>query len=204
MLISTDVSPAHVHVGKVLCAGLPVDLRLADYRELDNEAFDAVVSLGMFEHVGYKNHRTFMKIARRCLRPYGLMLLQTIGANTSTLLSELWIERNIFPNYMLPTPHQITAAAEGLMMIEDWVNFGADYDKTLMAWFGNLEANWPKLRHKYDDRFRRMWKCYLLTCAGAFRARVNQLWQIVLSPSGVAGGYACVRRERLGRRWPTQ
>lgn len=192
-VVGVTVSKEQYELGKTLCAGLPVDLRLADYREIDDEAFDAVVSLGMFEHVGRKNHRRFMKIARRCLRPDGLLLLQTVGANSPTWARDPWIERNIFPNYMLPTATQIAAAAENLMIIEDWENFGADYEKTLMAWFENFEANWSKLRHNYGDRFHRMWKCYLLICAGLFRARFNQVWQIVFSPSGVPGGYTCVR-----------
>ena len=94
---------------------------------------------------------------------------------------------------MLPSAKQITTAAEGLFVLEDWHSFGADYDKTLMAWFDNFQAHWPDLVDKYDERFYRMWKCYLLTCAGAFRARDNQLWQIVLSPTGVKGGYTSCR-----------
>ena len=74
-------------------------------------------------------------------------------------------------------------------MIEDWHNFGADYDRTLMAWHERFEALWPSLRERYGDRFGRMWRYYLLSCAGTFRARSNQLWQVVLSPRGVPGGY---------------
>ncbi len=192
-VVGVTLSREQHEFGKALCAGLPVDLRLMDYRDLNDEAFDAVVVVGCLEHVGRKNHRRFMKIARQCLKPDGLMLLQTIGANNPALVTDPWLEQNIFPNYMLPTAAQIAAAAEDVMIIEDWENFGADYDKTLMAWFENLNANWSNIRHNYDDRFYRTWKCYLLTCAGGFRARMNQLWQIVFSPSGVLGGYASVR-----------
>jgi len=103
------------------------------------------------------------------------------------------MERYIFTNSMLPSARQICAAAEGLHVIEDWHNFGADYDKTLMAWHENFEKAWPTLRERYDERFRRMWRYYLLTCAATFRVRRNQLWQIVLSPKGVEGGYRSPR-----------
>ena len=188
-VVGITLSRNQCEYGKDLCAGLPVELRLQDYRALDDEPFDAVVSIGMFEHVGYKNYRRYMEIARRCLKPGGLFLLQTIGGRASSVSIHPWIHRNIFPNAVLPSAAQIATAAEGLMIIEDWQNFGPDYDRTLMAWFANFDARWPILRRTYGDRFYRMWKCYLLTCAGEFRAREKQLWQIVLSPSGVRGGY---------------
>ena len=134
-----------------------------------------------------------MSIASACLRDDGLMLLQTIGAVRSTTVTDPWIGKYIFPNSMLPSLAQLTSAAEGLFVVEDVHNFGPYYDKTLLAWFENFEKNWPQLRDKYGDRFYRMWKYYLLMCAGTFRARHNQLWQIVFSRRGVPGGYAPVR-----------
>jgi cyclopropane-fatty-acyl-phospholipid synthase len=81
--------------------------------------------------------------------------------------------------------------------MEDWHNFGAYYDLTLMAWLRNFEAAWPELSAqyggKYDERFHRMWRYYLASFAGVFRSRQIQLWQIVLSPSGVPGGYRSIR-----------
>jgi cyclopropane-fatty-acyl-phospholipid synthase len=70
---------------------------------------------------------------------------------------------------------------ESLLVVEDWHNFGPDYDKTLMAWFHNFDSAWDQLERNYSNTFYRMWKYYLLCCAGAFRARRLQLWQIVLS-----------------------
>jgi cyclopropane-fatty-acyl-phospholipid synthase len=192
-VVGTTISKQQCELGSTLCRELPVELRLQDYRDLDGPPYDAVVSIGMLEHVGYKNYRQFLQIVRRNLKSEGLFLLQTIGGNGSRVNTNSWIEQNIFPNGMLPSPRQIATAAEGLFVIEDWQNFGADYDKTLMAWYANFQANWPSLREKYGPRFFRMWKCYLLTCAGCFRARQNQLWQIVLSPGGVSGGYTAIR-----------
>jgi cyclopropane-fatty-acyl-phospholipid synthase len=193
--VGITVSKEQVELGRRLCAGLPIDLRLQDYRDL-NESFDHIVSLGMFEHVGWRNYRTFMQVARRSLADNGLFLLHTIGNNISHHAVDRWIDRYIFPNALLPSIAQIGGAIEGLFVMEDWHNFGADYDRTLMAWFRNFDESWPRLREHYGDRFYRMWKYYLLSCAGGFRARSNQLWQIVLSGKGVRGGYRSIRPER--------
>nr|EKX3870093.1 cyclopropane fatty acyl phospholipid synthase [Pseudomonas aeruginosa] len=166
---------------------LPVEFRLQDYRSL-NERFDRIASVGMFEHVGHKNHRAFMQVAHRCLADNGLLLLHSIGKNARRGHPDPWIDRYIFPNGDLPSIGQIGDAADDLFVVEDLRNFGADYDRTLMAWHANFEAAWPRFSAP-GERFRRMWRYYLLSCAGAFRARDIQLWQWVLSKRGVIGGY---------------
>ncbi len=186
--VGVTISREQVEFGRELCDGLPVELRLQDYRELD-EPFDHIVSVGMAEHVGVKNYGTFLDVARRCLKPEGLFLLHTIGRPRTTPSADAWVSRYIFPNGHLPSLRQLTGACEGRFVVEDVHNFGADYDRTLMAWFANFDAAWPALRERYDETFYRMWKYYLLSCAGAFRARDIQLWQLVLSPQGVEGGY---------------
>lgn len=191
-VVGITVSQQQVQLARELCAGLPIEIRLQDYRDLD-ERFDHIVSLGMFEHVGYKNYRNFMRIAHRCLKDSGLFLLHTIGSNDSAVACDPWIDKYIFPNGLLPSIAQIGKAVEGYFVVEDWHNFGADYDRTLMAWYDNFQTHWPELRAHFDERFYRMWRYYLLVCAGSFRARDNQLWQIVLSRHGVPGGYTSVR-----------
>ncbi|MDO8529940.1 MAG: cyclopropane fatty acyl phospholipid synthase [bacterium] len=186
------VSKNQVELGKKLCQGLPVDIKLEDYRKTAGE-FDHIISLGMFEHVGAKNYRTYMQQASRLLKDDGLFLLHTIGVDAPMKFTDPWVEKYIFPNSILPAPSQIAKSIEGLFVIEDWHNFGADYDKTLMAWFENFDRAWPKLRAHYSERFYRMWKYYLLSFAGSFRGRNLQLWQIVLSKRGVKGGYKSVR-----------
>ena len=194
--VGVTISERQLEYGRRACVGLPVDLELRDYRELGAygpASFHAVVSLGMFEHVGPKNYRPYMRLVRHVLQPDGLFLLHTIGGNRSVAAVDPWIDRYIFPNAVLPSARQLAAACEGVFVIEDWHNFGADYDRTLMAWFANFDARWPALRAAYGDAFYRVWKCYLLTSAGAFRARNYNTWQVVLSPSGVPGGYRSVR-----------
>jgi cyclopropane-fatty-acyl-phospholipid synthase len=166
-----------------LCKGLPVELRLQDYREVEG-TYDAVISIGVMEHVGYKNYRTYMEVADRCLKKGGIAFVHTIGGNKSSTTGEPWTDRYIFPNGMLPSIAQLGAAMEGLFIVEDWHNFGPHYDRTLMAWHANFEAAWPELKANYDERFYRMWRYYLLSCAGGFRARNNQLWQIVMTRPG--------------------
>lgn len=186
--VGLTISKEQAEHGRALCAGLPIEFRLMDYREID-EPFDRIASLGMFEHVGRHNLRTYFEVARRCLEPDGLFLLHTIGGNVRNNPPDPWIVRYIFPNGDLPSLGQIADAAERLFIIEDVHNFGADYDRTLMCWHERFEAAWPRFAARYGERFHRMWSYYLLACAGTFRARSNQLWQIVLSPEGRPGGY---------------
>jgi len=192
-VVGITVSKEQVELGKYLCAGLPVEIYLKDYRDL-NEKYDRIVSVGMIEHVGHKNYRTFFEVANKCLKDDGLFLLHTIGTNSSGDSLDLWTEKYIFPNGMLPSLVQISNAIENLFVMEDWHNLGTDYDKTLMAWYNNFENNWDKIKNRYSDRFYRMWKYFLLSSAGSFRSRRrNQVWQLVLSKKGIPGGYFSVR-----------
>jgi len=182
------VSREQVKFANKFCQGLDIKIELKDYRDL-KEKYDRIISIGMFEHVGCRNYRTFMKVIHRCLKSDGLFLLHTIGGNNSVHSTDPWINKYIFPNSMLPSAKQITSAAQGLFVLEDWHNFGQYYDNTLMAWYSNFTKNWSNLKDEYDKRFYRMWTYYLLSCAGSFRSRRNQLWQIVFSKKGILGGY---------------
>jgi cyclopropane-fatty-acyl-phospholipid synthase len=144
----------------------------------------------MFEHVGYKNYHTFMRTVAHCLKDEGIFLLHVIGANSSNNASSSWLNRYIFPNSQIPTIARIASSIENIFVMEDWQNFGIHYDKTLMAWHHNFNQHWDELKQNYDERFRRMWNYYLLSCAGCFRARHNQLWQIVLSKKGIVNGFS--------------
>jgi len=179
------VSRQQVEMGRRLCDGLPVDIQLADYREAQGR-YDRVVSIGIMEHVGWKNYRSYMETVDRCLKDDGISFVHTIGGNVSVTRTNPWTDKYIFPNGMLPSIAQLGRAMEGLCVMEDWHNFGPDYDKTLLAWYWNFERAWPKLKEEYGERFRRMWRYYLLSAAGGFRSRRNQLWQIVMTKPGRA------------------
>lgn len=174
------------------CAGLDVEILLQDYRDL-NRQFDRIVSVGMFEHVGPKNYDTYFRVVARNLKPDGLFLLHSIGANQTNLHVDAWINKYIFPNGCLPSVRHISEASEGRLVMEDWHNIGADYDRTLMAWYENFKLAWPMLSEGYSERFERMFTYYLNACAGAFRARDIQLWQVLFSPKGVEGGVRVYR-----------
>ena len=190
--VGVTVSEEQARFTRQSCRGLDVEIRIADYRSID-ERFDRIASVGMFEHVGPKNYATFMRVAERCLGEGGLFLLHTFASRDSFPdrdRSEVhWINRYIFPGLVVPSMGQIGSAVEGRFIVEDVENFGADYDPTLMAWNERFSANWPTIRPKYGDEFERLWRYYLLSCAGAFRSRRYQVWQFVLSREGVPGGY---------------
>lgn len=193
-VVATTISQAQADYARANCRGLPVEIRLQDYRDMPGgERFDAAVSIGMFEHVGYKNYARYFQTVRRVLAPEALFLLHTIGGRTSQTSYDPWFERNIFPNTHIPSARQITNAAEGLFLVEDWHDIGVHYDRTLLAWYDNFERAWPALRAHYGERFYRTWRCYLLASAGAFRARYLHTWQIVFGGTGRVDGYRASR-----------
>lgn len=191
-VVGITLSENQAAYARQVCKGLPVEIRVQDYRDV-KEKFDRVVEIGMFEHVGPKNYREFMEIVYNCLTEDGMFMLHTIGSDLTKTTGDPWIEKYIFPGGHLPSIAQIGTSIEGLFVMEDWHNFSADYDKTLMAWYHNFTKNWSKIKNDYPDPFYRMWTYYLLSCAGGFRSRTIQLWQVVLAKRGVEGGYQSVR-----------
>ncbi|WP_279386912.1 cyclopropane fatty acyl phospholipid synthase [Thiogranum longum] len=192
-VVGVTVSREQIAYGQERYKDLDVDLRLQDYRDV-NEHFDRIISIGMFEHVGPKNYRTYMKMVERCLEDDGLFLLHTIGTNTRATDVDPWTNKYIFPGGVLPVPEQIDKAVSGVFIMEDLHNMGTHYDPTLMAWMANIDEHREQLDSLgYDDRFYRMWRYFLLSSAGSARARRNQLWQIVYSKKGVEGGYTSIR-----------
>ena len=190
-VVGVTISAEQQKMARERCQGLDVDIRLQDYRDL-NEQFDRIVSVGMFEHVGPKNYATYFEVVDRNLKPDGIFLLHTIGSKRTDNNVDPWINKYIFPNGCLPSVRQIANASEPHFVMEDWHNFGADYDTTLMAWHARFQETWPEIADNYSERFRRMFSYYLNACAGAFRARDIQLWQVVFS-RGIEHGLRVAR-----------
>lgn len=190
--VGVTVSEQQVGLGRKRCAGLPVEFKLMDYRDITGK-YDHIVSMGMFEHVGYKNFESYFKVARSALKDDGLFLLHTIGANVSEQVIDPWLDKYIFPNGAIPSIEALGKSLSGKFVVEDWHNFGTDYDKTLVAWMEKFDRHWPKLREKYTETFYRMWRYYLLSCAGGFRSRNIQVWQLVLSKDGQLSRYRSIR-----------
>jgi cyclopropane-fatty-acyl-phospholipid synthase len=190
--VGVTISEEQVKYAKERYKNLPADFRLQDYRKFD-EKVDHIVSMGMFEHVGYKNYRTYFETARRAIKDDGLFVLHTIWANNESSHIDPWIDKYIFPNGVLPTIEQVAKACEGLFVIEDVHNFGTYYDRTLMAWNDKFQTHRKELAAELGEKFCRMWEYYLLCCAGGFRSRGISVGQFVLSPKGVKGVYEAVR-----------
>jgi cyclopropane-fatty-acyl-phospholipid synthase len=185
------ISREQARLARQRCEGLPVEILLQDYRDLGG-TYDRVASIGMFEHVGHQNYSTYFRTVEDRLAEDGLFLLHTIGRNDSRISADPWINRYIFPNGVLPSAKHISEASEEHLLMEDWQNFGPDYDMTLMAWLENFDSHWHEIAHRYNERTRRMFRYYLSVCAGAFRARNTQLWQIIFS-RGRPGRYDAPR-----------
>jgi cyclopropane-fatty-acyl-phospholipid synthase len=178
---------------------LPIKVALCDYRRLPqlvNEPFDRIASIGMFEHVGPRNHSQFHHAMNQMLHSDGLALVQTIGSDRTTYRTDAWIDTHIFPGGRLPSATQFCRGFESHFLLEDLENFGQDYDLTLMAWWQNFNAAWPALQHDIHYEFYRFWRYYLLSCAGFFRSRQGQLWQVVLSKKTRKQPYASWRPAR--------
>ncbi|MBD8161770.1 cyclopropane fatty acyl phospholipid synthase [Erwinia persicina] len=190
-VVGVTISAEQQKLAQARCEGLDVTIQLQDYRDL-NQQFDRIVSVGMFEHVGPKNYATYFDVVNRNLKPEGIFLLHTIGANKTDNNVDPWIDKYIFPNGCLPSVRHIADASEPFFVMEDWHNIGADYDLTLMQWYQRFLDAWPALSDKYGDRFKRMFTYYLNACAGAFRARDIQLWQVVFT-HGIQGGLRVAR-----------
>jgi len=188
-VVGVTVSKQQVDLGRRLANGLPVELRYADYRDI-NETFDRVVSVGMFEHVGRRHYRDFFRACERCIKPSGIFLLHTVGYLKQQAINP-WYNKYIMPGVEFPTVANIVGSAGRNLVLEDFHTWhGSHYDKTLMAWFERFNSGWSKLKVYYDEIFYRMWKLYLQGCAGAFRAERMRVWQLVFSKGGIPGGYA--------------
>lgn len=185
-VVGISISKEQVSWARERWKGLSVEYRLGDYREISG-VYDAVISIGMLEHIGFKNYRTFMEVVHRSLKPEGVAVLHTIGNNISRIHADPFVEKYVFPNAMSPSLAQLAKAFEGLFIVEDLHNIGPDYAPTLKAWWKNFDAAWPRLRgQRYTDRFYRMWRFYLLGAAGLSQSRDGQLYQFVITRTGRA------------------
>jgi len=193
-------SMQHHKVARERCAKLPVELALMDYRDLPSlrRRFDKISSIEMIEAVGPKNFATFMDVAHGCLAEGGRFLVQSFISPSSRYVCNEWFDRYIFPNGVSPSFAQLSRATESNFGApKDVHDLGAHYAPTLLAWDANVRRHWPQLARRYDERFRRMWRFYLRTMAGTFRAEDLRLCQIVYGKGAIgevrAHSYAAPR-----------
>jgi cyclopropane-fatty-acyl-phospholipid synthase len=182
-ILGVTLSRDQVALGCQKWRHLPIELRLCDYRDVTGK-FDRVVSIGMMEHVGPKNHGDLIRVIDRSLTGDGVALIHTIVNNRSLRHGTPFVEKYIFPHAVAPSLAQLGLAIEGLLTTEDLHNLATDYDPTLMAWWANFDRTYFEIAARYDRRFYQMWKFYLLAAAGAARSRDAQLFQLVLTKHG--------------------
>jgi cyclopropane-fatty-acyl-phospholipid synthase len=189
-----SISTEQIAYAREYTSGLPVKIIEADYRDLPEmyggQHFDKVLICGMLEHVGYKNYRNIFSIIHHLLKDEGKFLLHTIGNNQTTAVVDPWIEKYIFRNSMAPAMGQLAEAFEGLLVVQDWENYGLYYAPTLAAWQQNFEKNWETIsaietERPFDERFRRMFNYYFLSCKAAFETENLHLWHVVLTKHGL-------------------
>ncbi len=200
-VVGITIAEEQADYARTLCDDLPVTIAIKDYREFEADQFggpfDKVVSVGMIEHVGYRNYRALFEAVERALRPRGLFLAHTIASTVSMEIGDPWLGTYIFPGGMLPSMHQLSDAAEGLFILHDVENIGVNYTPTLLAWHDNFVAYWSaaervKARPRIwgsEETFFRMWRYYLMCCAAEFEAGDSQVWQITYSKGHLPNGY---------------
>ncbi len=147
-----------------------VDFRLQDYRHLD-ERFDRVVSVGMLEHVGVPHMRQYFSKVHDVLEPDGIALIHTIGRSTPPSATSPWLRKYIFPGGYIPAVSEVMPAIEyaGLYTSDLEVLKGEHYARTLAEWRVRFTANREVIRTMFDERFRRMWRYYLVLSETGFR-----------------------------------
>lgn len=187
---SLTVSKEQVAYAEKRCAGLSVKFILEDYRVWGKTqelgAFDRAASIEMIEAVGKKNFRIYMETVHRALKPGGLFAVQAILGSGEP---DAFISTRIFPDGLVPSVRDIAVSIEGLFSVRAWESFGQDYDRTLLAWDAEFRKNWGEIRELcngegkkiYDEKFYRLWRYYLLCCAGIFRSKTNDVAQIILA-----------------------
>ena len=151
-----------------------------DYRNATGR-YDAVVSVGMLEHVGARRHRTLGETIDRCLREDGRGLVHSIG-RVQPQPMDAWIERRIFPGSYAPTlGEMIGLLAPFDLAVLDVENLRLHYARTLEHWLERYEKQAEPLRAKLGETFVRAWRLYLAGSIAAFRRSSLQLWQVVFA-----------------------
>ena len=171
---------------RLVKADLPAELRLQDYRDIDDGPFDAIASIEMFEAVGRAYWPGFFETLKTQLKPGGLACIQSITIRDDLferyVKASDFIQQYIFPGGLLPSPQAFRAAAarSGLTVVHE-LEFGLDYAETLRRWRARfLAAETPVRKLGFDSRFMRIWEFYLAYCEAAFTTGNTSVMQFTL------------------------
>ncbi|CAG0905858.1 unnamed protein product [Cyprideis torosa] len=188
-VVGYNISKEQCEYAEKLCKGLPVTIVLDDYRNATGE-FDRVFSVGLVEHLGHKNYRTYFEVVDRCLKPDGIHVFESMVRFDEQMPDhDKFLDTYVLPHSQLPLLTQFLHAMEDLFILEDLQNIGYDYHKTLVAWHENFQKAWPKFEAKYGQKFYRMFSIFLCSMGGFFKARKIQCCQIVLTKTKLARTY---------------
>ncbi len=158
-----------------------VTFALQDYRK-EKESFDRIVSIGMFEHVGVKYFKTYLKKTNELLKDNGVFLLHTIGQTGKPTATSPWIRKYIFPGGYIPSLSEIIKETQKLNInVTDIEVLRLHYAHTLSHWYKNVIENKDKVIKMFDERFFRMWEFYLLASKYSFVNMGNIVFQIQIS-----------------------
>ena len=158
-----------------------VEFRLQDYRDV-RETFDRIVSVGMFEHVGVASYDEYFQTVRRLLKDDGLMLLHSIGRNSTPGATNPWIRKYIFPGGYIPSLSEVLPAIERAgLYVTDIEILRLHYAYTLRAWRERFMANRTEVARIHNERFCRMWEFYLAGSETSFRVDGHMVFQIQLA-----------------------
>jgi cyclopropane-fatty-acyl-phospholipid synthase len=159
-----------------------VEIRLQDYRQIpEEEGFDKIVSVGMFEHVGREHLLGYLRKTAQMLKPGGSGVLHTIGRMFEGPVNP-WIRKHIFPGSYLPSLAQIgDGMAKCDLNVVDVENLRMHYAYTLDRWIATYEKQIDQVQRMFDERFARMWRMYLHSCAAGFRYGSLNLWQVTFT-----------------------
>ncbi len=158
-----------------------ITFKLQDYRD-ENETYDRIVSVGMFEHVGIKYFKEYLKKTYDLLKDSGVFLLHTIGQRGVPTATSPWIRKYIFPGGYIPSLSDVLHETEKLNInITDVEILRLHYAHTLTHWYKNVQKNKSQIINMFDERFYRMWEFYLLASKYSFVNMGNVVFQIQIS-----------------------
>lgn len=158
-----------------------VDVQLLDYRELKEQTFDRVVSVGMLEHVGKEHLEEYFATVERLLEKEGISLLHTITGRDERGTNS-WINKYIFPGGYIPSVSELVKHMESYgFYLYDTESLRNHYTRTLEHWADNFEKALPQIRESKDETFIRMWRLYLNSAAASFHSGNIDLHQFLFS-----------------------
>lgn len=197
-VVAYSITKEQIEYAKKKCEGLDVTFVCDDYRNATG-TYDAIYSIGLYEHIGHTNGPAYFEVVDRCLTDEGVALVQTTVGADNEIRTCRWSDKYIFPGGEFPYSHELlTASARFDLVTEDLHSFGHSYVKTCRAWYDNFNRHWngelePQFGHLVDGKFYRMWNFYLAAGVAHYATRMAQLVQFTFTRLGRKEEYVSER-----------